>query len=107
MRSRKLVITSFIYYKFTLKKIIISLGNIVVIGVNMDDLVKLGTIETSFRCLKTNEECKILGVVEYRGPPVTSNSAGEIGHYDDTKKKSYLVNDDYNLTIELLFYYKL
>lgn len=79
----------------------------------MDDLVKLGTIETSFRCLKTNEECKILGVVEYRGPPVTSNSArqspaaGEIGHYDDTKKKSYLVNDDYNLTIELLFYYKL
>lgn len=91
-----------------------------VIGVDMDNPVKLGSIKKSFRCPRTKEKYTILGAVEYRGPPVIRKSAEEIGHYigisrryttwigyDDKKKNSYSVSDDYSLIVELLFYTKL
>lgn len=94
--------------------------DIVVIGVDMDVSTSLGSFSKLFVCPKTEAIYKILGVVEYRGQPVTRRSNGDIGHYiaitrrqtnwvayDDNKKDSYSVYDETQVTAELLFYSKL
>lgn len=86
----------------------------------MDVSTALGTFSKSFSCPKTKALYKILGVVEYRGPPVTRRSKSAMGHYiaitrrqtnwvayDDNQKKSYPVYDSTEVKVELLFYSKL
>lgn len=99
------------------------LGDITLIGVDMDQKIAVSSIPQSYECPKTGMTYEFVGAVEYRGRKVSRRSKDSIGHYVAVTKRNsnwviydgiynkkkpgcYEVKNSYQLSVELLVYAK-
>ncbi|KAM8701803.1 hypothetical protein ACLKA7_001758 [Drosophila subpalustris] len=70
--------------------------NIVLIGVDIDNRVKISTIPTTFRSPKDGEAYRLMGFVDYVGQSVTTRLSTTVGHYKAFARRnaSWTVYDD-------------